>query len=39
MIEHHVEPEEGKIFKHARESMSADELMRLDKEFESVPHK
>ncbi len=39
MVEHHVESEESKIFKAARESLSEDEIQKIGEEFENVTAK
>lgn len=39
MVEHHVESEEDKIFNHAREYMSEEQLMEIGEEFENVTAK
>jgi len=39
MVEHHVEEEEGKIFKEAQDSLSEDDMIEIEEEFENVTSK
>ncbi len=39
MVEHHVESEESKIFKAAREALTEDEMRKIGEEFENITAK